>query len=145
MKCINCKQDCVETIGLHVIKVDLHKFEGLVSGVKCKSCEIFYENGPASIELELTAGVWLAEHGFQTGEEIIFMRKVAGLSAVNLANLLGVSTKIISEWEMEKRAACKSALIILGELVLSVHRKNTIINDKLKCYEKPSKIEYIHL
>ena len=61
---------------------------------------------------------WLALHGGATGAGLYFMRKLLGLTGVELGRLLHRRTSTISRWENDERPIPNSAWVVVGAMVL---------------------------
>jgi putative zinc finger/helix-turn-helix YgiT family protein len=116
MRCPNCK------------KADLRSWEGETKlmgvavfsrGEKCPNCSEVVIGSSETKRLEKAAAKEIAERGARTGAEIKFLRKVAGLTAAELAALLSVDVMTVSRWETEKIEMPRAAQLALSLLVES--------------------------
>lgn len=85
-------------------------------GARCSSCgETLFDD--ASVERqEIDAATALVARGIRTAAEFRFVRKVAGLLANDLAELLGVRPETVSRWERGEGEIPRAAAFALGEL-----------------------------
>ena len=60
----------------------------------------------------------LTEMGIQGGAVFRFLRKTAGLTGLQLADLLGVAKDTISRWENDTRPIPRAAMAVVGMLAL---------------------------
>src|SRR5690606_10705079 len=107
-------------------------FVGSLEAMWCETCGETFTSGPAGEALELAAARWLAEHGFTTGEEIRFMRKMAGLRREGLARLLDVSPETVSQWEGGTLRADVATRATLAALALDALDGSTATRDRLR-------------
>jgi putative zinc finger/helix-turn-helix YgiT family protein len=121
------------------------EFEGLVQGWACDGCgEVFYDGADLE-EFERQIARWIARHGFTSGEEIRFMRKVAGIRAVDLAKLLGVSAETVSHWETGKHEADRAARSTIAALALEALDDEVSVAELLRALEKPDSTKRVKL
>lgn len=66
---------------------------------------------------ERTIAMRLVVRGVQNGDQFKFVRKAAGLRAVDLASLLGVDAKTISRWETGETSIPRAELFVMRELI----------------------------
>jgi DNA-binding XRE family transcriptional regulator len=119
------------------IAVGPRTFVGVADAIRCEKCGARFTSGPSGVAFELDVARWLAEHGFTTGAEVRFMRKVAGLRAADLAELLGVSEESVSHWETGKHQADHGTLATIGGLVLDALNGSTTMRDRLRALRRP--------
>lgn len=127
------------------VRVGRRVFAGDVASLRCAKCGETYTDGAAGEALEHEAARWLAEHGFSSGDEIRFMRKVAGLRAADLAELLDVSPESVSHWETGKHRADRGTLVTIGALVLDVLEGSTATRDRLRALREPPRLAKVRL
>jgi putative zinc finger/helix-turn-helix YgiT family protein len=102
-RCTKCgKSELVKGLQPIEVGVGATVFEDETPGWRCRSCGEVYYQGNALARSEWLAATWLVAKGFETGAELRFLRKVAGLRATDLAKLLGVSAETVSHWETGK-------------------------------------------
>jgi putative zinc finger/helix-turn-helix YgiT family protein len=141
MKCARCKVGKLEkTTALDSIDVGKHTFTAEIPALKCRACGEIYFDGPSLERFELQAAVELAWAGEATGETMRFMRKAAGLRALEFADLLAVTPETVSRWETGKQAVENRAMALLGALVVERSEGRTSTLDTLKALKKPRKL-----
>lgn len=79
----------------------------------------------------------LVTSGAQDGATLQWLRKVAGLRAVDLAELLGVAVETVSRWENDRTAIDRPALHTLGELAVERGEGRTTTADALRAMAGP--------
>ncbi|MBN1610859.1 MAG: helix-turn-helix domain-containing protein [Polyangiaceae bacterium] len=137
-RCVNCgESDLVRGTQPYTIDVGGRTFAGDVKGWRCRSCSERYYDGRALERFEGAVARWLAEHGYQTGDELRFLRKAAGLRAADLAEALGVSPESVSHWETGKHAPDVATRNVLAALVLDALGGKTTTKDRLKALRSP--------
>ena len=138
-RCISCtNQTLVTQKQQHTLTVSNYTFEAALPVIHCNSCSENYWDGQAIERFELMVAAWLAKEGVSSGESFKFMRKVLGLRAVELANLLDVAPETLSRWEQGHRSADRKALSILGSLVIDQLEGHHTTLDRLQALQKPS-------
>jgi putative zinc finger/helix-turn-helix YgiT family protein len=89
---------------------------------------------------EVAVASALARAGASEGAAIQFMRKAIGLSAAELAALLGIQRWTISRWETGERDAPLAAVATLGALVLDHAAGRTETLDRLRALANHPKL-----
>lgn len=146
MKCTECKAGTLSRASqVDTVEVGTREFEGTVAGWRCSNCGAFFTDGPSLGALESEAARWLAENGFSTGEEIKFMRKVAGLRAIDLADLLGVSAETVSHWETGKHPPDRCTLATIGSLVLDSIDGSKSTQKRLRALGEPAPLSKVRV
>jgi putative zinc finger/helix-turn-helix YgiT family protein len=141
MKCERCKTGKLEkTVAPESVEVGKHVFTARVPALKCRECSEVYFDGPTLERLELGAAVELARAGEATGEVMRFMRKAAGLRALELAELLAVTPETVSRWETGTRPMEHRAMAVLGTLVVERFEGRTSTLENLKALRRPKKL-----
>lgn len=138
-RCVMCGgtelRDVAEAVE---VTIGPRSFVGAVPAVACPKCGETFTDGPGLVALEREAARWLAAHGFATGPELRFMRKAAGLRAVDLAELLDVAPETVSHWETGKHAPDRSTLATVAALALDALDGATTTRDRLRALrERP--------
>lgn len=119
------------------IDVGRRTFDGDVRGWRCDACgEVYYDGGDLR-HFEQLVGAWLAERGFDDGEEVRFLRRQLELRAADLAALLDVTPETVSHWETGKTMPDLRARQTLGALVLDKVAGVTTTRDRLAGLRKP--------
>ncbi len=104
---------------------------------KCTKCgEVFYPSESVR-SFEFGVAEILAKVGASSGEAFRFMRKVLGLRANELADILGVVPDTISRWEKGKRPVDRGAMAILGAMVDDQIRGSSKTFERLAALRKP--------
>jgi transcriptional regulator with XRE-family HTH domain len=91
-------------------------FDGTVMGGRCKACGDLVYDGPDLALFERLVALQLLQLGVSTGAEARFLRKKAGLKALELAGILGVTPETISHWETGKTQPSPSELAMILQL-----------------------------
>ncbi len=91
-------------------------FEGTVAGVRCSACGGHVYDGPDLGRFERLVALRLLSLGISTGAEARFLRKNAGIKALDLAAMLGVTPETISHWENGKSQPSPSELAVILQL-----------------------------
>ena len=81
-----------------------------------------------------------ARAGESSGEVMRFMRKAAGLRALELAELLGVTPETVSRWETGKQPLEHRAMAILGSIVVERYEGRNSTLENLKALRNPRKL-----
>ena len=111
MKCERCKTGKLEkTVAPDTVEVGKRVFTAKVPALRCRECGEVYSDGPSLERFELRAAVQLAMASEATGEVMRFMRKVAGLQALELAELLAVTPVFAPHPRIIERAQWRGAL-----------------------------------
>ena len=74
----------------------------------------------------------LAESPESSGEAFRFMRKVAGLRAIDVAELFAVTPETVSRWETDKHPIDRGALVLLGLIVKERAEGTSLTLDALR-------------
>lgn len=77
--------------------------------------------------------------GARDGSTLKWLRKVAGLTAAELAGLLGVTSKTVSRWETEETPIDVATLHALGELAVDGGEGRTTTADALRAMASPKR------
>lgn len=111
MKCPLCKAGCRTFNG----PIDVDGVEVVVQGIRCTKCNELIFDAAQVGQMERRRADAIVQRGIRTGVEFKFVRKVAELTAVELAGLLDVNAKTISRWETGDVELPRIAAFILGE------------------------------
>ncbi len=140
-RCERCKTGKLEkTVAPDSVEVGKHVFTAKVPGLKCRQCGEIYFDGPSLERFELRVAVELARAGESSGDVMRFMRKTAGLRAMELAELLGVTPETVSRWETGKQPVEHRAMAVVGALVAERLEGKTSTLDNLKALRRPRKL-----
>jgi DNA-binding XRE family transcriptional regulator len=145
-RCTNCGEQKLAS-GQQPITRDVgdRTFEGSVRGWVCAGCEEVYYDGVDLGAFEEAAAKWLAEHGVRTHAELKFMRKAAGIRAVDLAAWLSVTPETISHWETGKHAPDVVTRSTIASIVLDTLRGESGTRDRLQAQGKPESTRKVRL
>src|SRR5207248_10456009 len=98
--------------------LDGRRFTGSVPARKCKSCGELLISGPGLAAFERAITLDLARGGEVGPEGFRWLRKVAGLKAVRLAELLDVTPMQVSRWENGRKPLERRAVALVSALAL---------------------------
>ncbi len=88
---------------------------------------------------DLAIARWLQEHGARTGDGVRWLRKMIGLEARELAEVLGVTAETVSRWENDRLEIDAVAWVVLGAIVRDRATGQTHTLDALRAArERPS-------
>jgi DNA-binding transcriptional regulator YiaG len=140
--CTGCESDSLAP-GEQLLNLEVgeRSFEGLVRGWSCAGCGERYYEGKDLQE----AARWLAEHGVRTPAELKFMRKAAGIRAVDLAAWLGVTPETISHWETGKHTPDVVTRMTIAALVVDALNGTSLTRDRLEIQGKPEATRRVRL
>lgn len=127
------------------LEIGERSFDGFCEGWRCAACGEQYYDGRSLEAFEQVAATWLALHGVRTPEELKFMRKAAGVRAVDLAEWLGVTPETVSHWETGKHPPDIASRATIAAVVLDALQGSTITRDRLRAQGKPDDERKVHL
>ena len=113
MRCPNCKKDTSPWEG------DVRGAYGVllqVRGDQCQGCAELYFDSDETARQERVVASAIVERRIATGQELRFVRKMAGLKAYELAEILGVTPDTVSRWEKGKTDVPSAVAFVVGEL-----------------------------
>jgi len=114
MRCVNCKK--TGTYRPWKGPVELMGIDVEAKGMRCAACgELLFDADEVRRQERALADVLVAR-GIRSGREFKLVRKVAGLRAAELADMLDVRPETVSRWERGEVAIPRSAAFVLGEL-----------------------------
>jgi putative zinc finger/helix-turn-helix YgiT family protein len=113
-------------------EVNGHVFTATVMGQRCDKCGEGLIDGHDVERFELAVARALADAGDTSGEAFKYARKSIGLTAADLASLLGVTPESISRWENGKHPIDPTALALLALLVRDAEAGSTVLLDALR-------------
>lgn len=116
---------CVECRGDKFVLADVWqerefggcKFGAMVAGQKCEKCSTEYVGQFALERFEELVALNLVRTGQRSGKALKFLRKYLGITASDLAQMLGVEPETVSRWENEKNEADPTTMITIAALV----------------------------
>ena len=121
-------------------KIAGHTFTSQLPAQVCGKCgEVFFSSRVVAAFDMRVAGA-LLEAGETTGEALRYIRKVAGIAAAELADLLAVRAETISRWENNKRPIDRGSYAVLRQLVLDRLHGSTATADYLRSLRRPRKL-----
>ena len=114
MKCPSCNKP--NTLRAWEGPITRLEVEILARGKRCSSCgETLFDYDELGRQDALIADALVAR-GVRTGPEFVFVRKSAGLQAVDVAELFGVRPETVWRWEHGQTAIPRTAAYALGQL-----------------------------
>lgn len=117
-RCTRCRSaDLHEETFAYVRQIDGTTFKADVEATRCEACSEVLVSGPGLIAAERALTARLARstvgpQGFR------WLRRAAGLQAVQLAALLDVSPGTVSRWENGKKPLERRAIALVAALAL---------------------------
>jgi DNA-binding transcriptional regulator YiaG len=112
-------------------------FTAILPITKCVNCGATYISHDALGVLELGTAAELARHGEVSAEAFGFMRRVLGMKASELAELLDVTYETISRWEHGHQPVERRAAALLSAMVLDRVEGRSTILEQLQALLKP--------
>lgn len=136
--CSQCKagdlRDATEVV---VRELDTISFEAVVPSWRCERCN-HVELDPLSLrQFEKQIASELIKIGAQSGTAFKYMRKIAGLRASDLAELLNVDSATISRWENGKGSVDRAALATVGAIIRDGINRQQATVEHLRSLGKP--------
>lgn len=113
-------------------EVNGHVFTATVTGQRCDACNEGLVDGHDIERFELAVARALVDAGDASGDAFKYARKSIGLTAAELASLLGVTPESISQWENAKHPIDPMALTLLALLVRDTEAGSTVLLDALR-------------
>ena len=102
----------------------------IARGEKCSACgDVLYDDDEVGRQENMTAAALVAR-GIRNGTEFKFVRKVVGLKATEVAELLGVRPETVSRWERDEVEIPRSAAFTLGEL----YERPRVVRQRLEAF-----------
>ncbi len=109
---------------------------------ECRECGTEHPNIPAIAGLHRTIMILLLKkETLLTGEEIRFLRKMANLTGVELAKLMGVTSTQISKWENNNRPISATSDRVLRLICYSGLLERMLKNNRLSIRDWLKNIE----
>jgi len=113
MKCPTCKKEALHAWEGPITRLGV---EIVARGQRCSSCgEELFDYEEMGRQDALIADAMVAR-GVRTGAEFVFVRKSAGLKAVEVAELFGVRPETVWRWEHGETEIPRTAAFALAEL-----------------------------
>lgn len=131
--CVNCGgRSLKKGSSRETIEVTGRKFVKDVPAMVCASCGRAYVDVSQMQRLELEVAATVANSGMVNGGTFRFMRKALGLTATELAPLLGVAAETLSRWENGGRNTDRAAWVTVGGMVADRLEGRSGTLDRLK-------------
>ena len=141
--------------GGKVLPVASHPLRATIAGVpfertlrvqRCSACGEVYLPAGVLGEFERAAALELARAGADQPAALKFIRKAAGLKAVELSALLGLTPQHLSRIENGKAAADKRTVALVAALLEDRVAGTTRTADQLRAIDRPRKLKgTVHL
>jgi putative zinc finger/helix-turn-helix YgiT family protein len=114
VNCPNCKKE--KTLRAWTGTFTVMGVDVPAKGQRCSACEETLFAAGETEKQERAAADVLVERGLRTAAEFRFVRKMAGLKATELADLLDVRPETVSRWERGEVEIPRPVAFVLGEL-----------------------------
>lgn len=114
MRCPSCKPNDTMTPWEGTVKV--MGVEVTSRGSRCSSCAELLFSAQEMQDQERAVAAALVKRGVRSAKEFKFVRKVAGLRANELAELLDVRPETVSRWERGEVEIPRTVAFALGEM-----------------------------
>ena len=145
-RCTACGKNGLSSKPLtYAIELGKRTFESEIKGSLCPTCGERFFDGRSIEKFERQVAKWLIEQGYESSEELRFLRKVAGIRAADLATLLGVSAETVSHWETGKHAVDVATRNTVALLVSDALRGSDTAQDRLRALRAPARIKRVRL
>jgi len=118
MNCPECTVPMKDTRLTYRFSVGGTSFSATVGGARCHQCGASAFDGPDCIAAEQEVARRLALRGPASADGFTFLRTTLGMSAQDLAPLLGRRPEALSRWENGRNPIDPPAWALLGSLVL---------------------------
>jgi YgiT-type zinc finger domain-containing protein len=136
-ECIDCGGQVVAGPQNVERNIGERMFVASIDGWSCPKCgEIYYEGGGLE-DVERNVAAWIANNGVTSAAEIKFMRKTAGIRAVDLAKWLDVTPETVSHWETGKHAPDVVTRATIASIVLEALKGESTTRERLATQGKP--------
>ncbi len=137
MRCVTCKNGTGRPADVELRReVGGHVFTATVRGLRCDACGETFTEGVDGERFDYAIAASLSRAA-PSGAAFRFLRKLAGLRAMDLGDLLGVTGDTISRWETEKSPIDRGAFTLLGLMVRDREVDVTTTLDALKAAGSP--------
>lgn len=145
-RCAQCGGTDLRDVNEAVVRTfDAITVSARLPAQRCTKCKEVYFHGPVIERFDLEVARRLAELGAGTGRAFQFMRKTAGIRAVDLAALLGVTGETISRWERGKVPVDRAAFVLLGSIVLDRLSGRSTTVDRLRAVGDRPKKQHVRI
>lgn len=141
LRCASCRVGRLrKTRAVDHLTIASHTFSARLPALRCASCGEHFFDAQGLARFELRIAVSLARSGVASGEAMRFLRKVAGMRAADLAELLDVTPETVSRWENGKQALDRRALAVLAALVIDQSEGRAVVLDALRAFRYPTRL-----
>jgi putative zinc finger/helix-turn-helix YgiT family protein len=114
MRCVNCKK--TDAYRPWEGPISLMGVQIMAQGARCDACgELLFDEEQVRRQ-ERDVARALVGRGIRAGNELRFVRKMAGLKAAELAAILDVRPETVSRWERGEVQIPRMAAFTIGEL-----------------------------
>lgn len=117
-RCHACKGALEDVLEKVSHDVGARRFEAVLRAQRCASCGEVTFAGPALGRFEAAVARALVDAGAGDGAAVRWIRKAAGIRAVDLAELLGVTPETVSRWENDKHPIDRAAWAALAAIAV---------------------------
>ena len=115
-------------------------FETVIRAQQCQNCGEAFLPEDALGSFEVSAALELARAGVVTPEALRFMRKIAGLRAVDLAELLELTAEHVSRMENGRAPADRRTVALLAAMLEDKAAGATRTVDQLRALARPRRV-----
>jgi len=115
-RCHACKGELVDATSTETWTVAGQCFEVTLPTQRCLACGEETFAASALVRAERAVARALIDSGMHSGDVVRWVRKSAGLRAVDLAELLGVAPETVSRWENDKHPIDRASWATLAAL-----------------------------
>lgn len=138
-RCYNCRSEQLATVEREDrIEVAGHRFIRTLPAQRCSRCGAETVEGADIQGFEWLVAGELARHGEVSPQSFSFMRRVLGLKAAELADLLDVRPETISRWENAKQSIERRAAALLASMVIDKLEGRSSTLERLQTLRSPS-------
>jgi DNA-binding transcriptional regulator YiaG len=113
MRCPNCKK--TDSFRSWEGPIKVMGVEVLGNGLRCSCGETLFNETEVERQ-EHAAATKIVSRGIRKGVEFKFVRKMAGLLAIDVADMFGVRPETVSRWERDEIQIPRTAAFTLGQL-----------------------------
>lgn len=139
MKCVHCGESGLKkTTTAHEVHIGDRKVTVVVAASKCPKCGETHVDGATLERAELLVAEHVARSGNVSGDTFRLMRKVLGLQAKELSEIIGTPAETISRWEKGVRDVDKFAWVTLAAMVIdATEERAPVTRDVLLAIQAP--------
>jgi len=132
---LSCDCDFVPSTIAFTRNIAGRQFPVEAQGERCVVCGREVIDAAQAKEISLHIAEKLALEGPATGAAFRHIRKSMGLSAKDVAELLGLTQETVSRWEKGRRKADRRTVILLGNVFLEYLDGKSMTVDRLQTLE----------